>query len=65
MKRLHNSPMGVDIWFDGLNYWRGRPGSLIGPFTESELHDIAQQDNLTSDDSTVIDSGEITATPKE
>ena len=54
MRRVQNNPMGNDLWFDGLNYWRGRPGSLVGPFTESELHDHAQQENLTSEDSTVI-----------
>jgi hypothetical protein len=65
MKRVHNSPMGPDIWFDGHNYWRGRPGSLVGPFTESELHDVAQQESQTAEDSTVIDSGAVTVKPKE
>jgi hypothetical protein len=65
MKRVHNNPLGNDLWFDGNHYWRGRPGNLIGPFGESELHDIKQQESITGDDSTVIDAGEITATPKE
>lgn len=54
MKRVHNSPLGNDIWFDGLNYWRGKPGSLVGPFTQSELHDVAQQEERTGEDSTII-----------
>jgi hypothetical protein len=54
MKRVYNSPMGNDLWFDGINYWRGQPGSLVGPFTESELHDVAQQENLTGEDSSII-----------
>jgi hypothetical protein len=54
MKRVQNSPLGNDLWFDGLNYWRGRPGSLVGPFGESELHDVAQQENLTGEDSSII-----------
>lgn len=54
MKRVMNSPLGNDLWFDGLNYWRGQPGKLVGPFTDSELHDVAQQENLTGEDSSVI-----------
>lgn len=54
MKRVHNNPLGNDLWFDGENYWRGQPGGLVGPFTNSELHDIATQENLTGDDSTII-----------
>jgi hypothetical protein len=54
MKRVHNNPLGNDLWFDGHQYWRGQPGSLVGPFTNSELHDIATQENLTGDDSTII-----------
>lgn len=63
MKRVKNSPMGNDLWFDGLNYWRGNPGSLVGPFTESELHNEQQQESRTGEDSTVIDSGEIEVFP--
>lgn len=55
--------MGNDLWFDGLNYWRGNPGSLVGPFTESELHNEQQQESRTGEDSTVIDSGEIEVFP--
>ena len=64
MKRLKNNPLGPDLWFDGLNYWRGEPGNLVGPFGESELVDQAQQENLTGDDST-IDSGRILAKPAQ
>ena len=41
------------IWFDGLHYWAGNPPNLVGPFTSSDLHDHAQQENLTADDSTI------------
>jgi hypothetical protein len=60
MKRVHHSPLGTDLWFDGLNYWRGNPPNLVGPFTDSELHDIAQQETLTGEDSTLDDSTVIT-----
>ena len=54
MKRLHNNPLGNDIWFDGVHYWRGSPGKLVGPYTESELHFEATPDYHTGDDSTRI-----------
>jgi hypothetical protein len=43
-----------------LNYWRGNPPNLVGPFTDSELHDIAVQETLTGEDSTLDDSTVIT-----
>ena len=61
MKRVKNSPLGNDLWFDGLNYWRGQPGKLIGPFTESEL---TIDENVTGEDSTIVDSGEVVVFPR-
>ena len=63
MKRVQNSPLGNDLWFDGLNYWRGQPPHLVGPFTDSELHDHAQQENLTSEDSSIIELDKMTLRP--
>lgn len=49
MKRVNNAD---NLWFDGLHYWIGTArGEKSGPFTESDLHDIQQQE---SEDSTVV-----------
>ena len=54
------------IWFDGLHYWAGDPPKLTGPFTSSDLHSHAQQENLTADDSTItVHCVPVDKTPKE
>lgn len=52
MKRIPNN--NHSLWFDGIHYWVGKPPLLAGPFTNSELHDIAQQANLTAEDSSIV-----------
>ena len=63
MKRVHNSQI-PNLWFDGLNYWTGSAtGAKAGPFTDSDLHDISQQQDLVSEDSTVIQLDKTTLYP--
>ena len=48
-----------NLWFDGTHYWVGPVASVkAGPFEAVELEDIYTP---SSEDSTVVDSGSITA----
>ena len=51
------------IWFDGLNYWMGNPPNLVGPFTSGDLHDHAQQENITDSDSSIVSLDKTTIYP--